>query len=276
MSTGGKPMTIPKLVTPPTRLQASHKPYKILLYGDFGRRKTTFGGTCPRPLFVDTNGGLDTLLLQGLSPLAFTPTGYRDLEALFFWAKEHSDEFDSIVIDKIDDLVMLLMQEVSDERASDKAPSGVFPSLRSQFLAEQGDYYASQRQVRSFLVAMERLGKHIVLLSSLRTDDKGRNGPNISAGMEKVVCDFVSLVGEMVIIDEVTADDAAADTTGELRAGMTSVGVMFTTESNRRATKSRYRSLPPYIIDPTFDKLDQMIRASIDTLQSKPNQKEGK
>lgn len=247
----------PVLSSEPKSLTLTNDPYRFLLYGDFGRRKTTFGGTCPKPLWIDTNGGLVTLGLQGVSEgMTWTPEGHKDLEALYWWIKARVDEndIDTIIIDTIDNLCMQLMGEISDDFVKEKMASGKKISLRMQLVPDLGDYYANQKQMFSFLTALKALGKHIILLSSLRTAENGRTAPNVSKGMESVICDFVSLVGEMIIIDEA---DLEGEDDPNLYAGC---GVMLTAESNSRATKSRYRSIKPYVVDPTFDKLHKLIQ----------------
>jgi hypothetical protein len=247
----------PRLSSEPTLLTLENDPLRILIYGEFGRRKTTLAGTFPRPLFIDTNGGLVSIALQGRAAERFEPTGHEDLEALYWWIKEHIDNYDTIVIDTVDNLVLQLMGEISDDAVSFKERDGKKVSLRMRFVPEQGDYYANQQQMFRFLVALRRLGKHIVLVSSHRIKN-GRTAPNVSDGMEKVLCDFVSVVGEMVLWDEPDQDDLEA--LPELYDG---AGVIITQESNSRATKSRYRSLKPGVVDPTFEKLYGLIEAEI-------------
>jgi hypothetical protein len=258
----------PELKSVPTALNLIEEPYRILLYGDFGRRKTTLAGTFPNALIIDTNGGLVSIALQGRHPVSWTPDGHEDLEALYFWIKEQveagGDEIETIVIDTVDNLALQLMGEITEDAVFEKQRAGKKVSLRMRFVPEQGDYFANQQQMFRFLTALRRLGKHIVLVSSVRTKS-GRTAPNVSDGLERVLCDFVSVVGELVILDEVDDEDKA-----EYPELYDECGLMFTAESNTRATKSRYRSIKPFVVDPTFDKLDAAIRAEIEEAQQRP------
>lgn len=255
----------PKMSHDPTPLSLEDEPMRALVYGEFGRRKTTFAGTFPRPLIIDTNGGLVSIALQGAQAMRFDPEGYEDLEGLYFWIKEHADDYDTIVIDTVDNLCLQLMGEISDDAVMGKEASGKTVGLRMRFVPEQGDYYANQQQMFRFLNALRRLGKHIVLVSSMRIK-QGRTAPNVSDGMEKIICDFVSVVGEMVIWDEPDEEELE-----ELPELYEEAGVMLTNENNRRATKSRYRSLKPAIVDPTFEKVNALIEAEVaDKAKKKP------
>lgn len=255
-------MSAPEMSSSPTELSLAEEPLKVVIYGEFGRGKTTLASTFPKPLFVDTNRGMVTLAMQGKSPMRFEPTGHEDLEALYFWIKDQVDggDYKTIVIDSMDSLVFLLMDEITEDAVSEKQATGKKVTLRMQFIPEQGDYFANQRQTNRFLTALRRLGLHIVILSSHRFKN-GRSAPNVSDGMEKVICDFADVIGEIVILDEIDDDDKAEDP--ELHDGCR---VMFTMESNQRATKSRFHSLKPYVVLPEppasgFDKIWGLIEA---------------
>lgn len=251
----------PELKHQPKVHDVMSDPYRFLLYGDFGRRKTTLATTFPKPLVIDTNGGLVSAALQGVEVVSWTPDGYEDLEALYFHIKqvleESDDEYETIVIDTVDNLALQLMGEITEDDFHEKQAKGKHVSLRMRFVPEQGDYFASQGQMFRFLTALRRLGKHIVLVSSSRIK-QGRTAPNVSDGMERVICDFVSVVGELILLDE---EDCEGEDDPEIVPG---AGLMFTQESNGRATKSRFRSIKPFVVNPTFEKLDGLMRAEVE------------
>lgn len=256
----------PELRNEPKPFDLTQEPLRVLIYGDFGRRKTTLAGTFPKPLVIDTNGGLVSIALQGAKVVSWSPEGHEDLEALYFWIKQQvldgDDEYETIVIDTVDNLAMQLMSEIGEDAVFEKQRAGKKVSLRMQFVPEQGDYFANQQQMYRFLVALRRLGKHIVLVSSARIK-QGRTAPNVSDGMEKVICDFVSIVGELVLLDE---DDCEGETDPEIVPG---AGLMFTQESNGRATKSRYRSIKPFVVNPTFERIYSLISGEVEEAQQR-------
>lgn len=243
----------------PSPLTLDTEKLRAVIYGEFGRGKTTLAGTFPRPLIIDTNGGLVSLALQGVKAETFAPTGHEDLEALYRWVEAHSDKYDSIVIDTLDSLVYALMGEITDDAVAGKRRKGELVSLRMQYVPEQGDYFASQRQMFGFLNALRRLGKHVAVTSSMK-DALGHTRPNVSAGMEKVVCDWASIIGELIILDlDPKHGQPEKDALGT--APYDGCRVLLTGENNRRATKSRFASIKPYVVDPTFDKLALAIEA---------------
>lgn len=252
-------MPAPEMSTEPTQLALDQEKIRMVIYGDFGRGKTTFAGTFPRPMIIDTNGGLVSLALHGSTATHFEPTGHEDLEALYFWIRENADDFDTVVLDTLDSLCMTLMGEITEDAVDFKRHDSKKVSLRMQFVPEQGDYYANQRQMDRFLKQLRQLGKHIVITSSLRQKGR-RSAPNVSDGMEKVVCDWASVIGELILADEPDADDPY-DPDAEGLIPEEGDRVLLTIESNSRATKSRFNLLKPYIVEPTFEKVQRLIEA---------------
>ena len=251
---------MPELTTEPSELSADEEPLIIVVYGEFGRGKTTLAASFPKPLFIDTNRGMVTLALAGQKTMRFEPTGYEDLEALYLWIRDAVEEGDykTIVVDSLDSLVFLLMDEMTEDAVDEKRAQGKKVSLRMRFVPEPGDYYGNQRQMQRFLTALRRLGCHIVITSGQRVTN-GQTGLNVSPGMDRVVCDFASVIGEAVIVDEVDEEDLAENP--DLFEGCR---VLFTEESNSRSTKSRFKSLKPFVVLPEsagFDKLWDLIEA---------------
>lgn len=262
-------MAVPEMSSDPAELSLDEEPLILVVYGEFGRGKTTLASTFPNPLFIDTNRGMVTLAMQGKTTMRFEPTGHEDLEALYYAIRDEVDggDYGTIVIDSLDSLVFLLMDEITEDAVAEKQGQGKKVSLRMRFVPEPGDYYANQRQMHRFLVGLRRLGKHIVITSGQRMTN-GQSGLNVSPGMDRVVCDFASVIGEIVILDEIDADDKAEYP--ELYDGCR---VMFTEESNARSTKSRFASLKPFVVLPEppesgFDKVWSLIEAEYATAQS--------
>lgn len=241
----------------PKPLALVNERLRVLIYGEYGRGKSTLAGTFSKPLIIDTNGGLISLALNGVVADTFAPTGHEDLEALYYWIKERADDYETIVIDTLDSLTALLMDEITDDAVSFKQEGSRKVSLRMRFVPEQGDYYASQRQMRRFLTDLRRLGKHIVVTSGQRTKH-GTNGPDVSDGMRNVVVDWADIVGELVMIDLVD-DDEAPDGLGDVPTA--GCRLLWTEEDNGRSTKTRFKTMKPYIVEPTFEKISALVEA---------------
>lgn len=276
------PARMPTMSAEPTPLLLEQEKLRVVVYGDFGRGKTTFAGTFPKPFFIDTNGGLISLAINGVTGERFEPTGHEDLEALYAWIVEHTEGYETIVLDTLDSLAYTLMGEITEDAVGYKENNDKRVSLRMRFVPEQGDYFANQRQLDRFLKDLRLLDKHIVITSSMR-EHKGRTQPNVSKGLEKVVCDWASIIGEMVIVEPVEPDEDPYDESDADALGVIPEGgerCLLTTEVNSRATKSRFRSLKPHLLEPTFEKVRDLIEAeyaaATSTTTKKPATRRGR
>jgi hypothetical protein len=235
----------PALKTNPEPLTLERERMRLVVFGEYGVGKTTLALTAPKPLVIDTNGGLISVTVKpGAHGDAWTPEDHVDLESLVFWLLKNRDLYETFVIDSGDSLVNLLMAEITYDAAQRKEN----PMLRMTYVPEQGDYFASQRQMSSFLSDLRKLKKHVVVTFGAREMDKPpfKRTMDVSPGMRKIFMDWASVVGELVVI---TKGESAGQ-----RALVTAPG-------GKTETKSRFSSLVPVVADPTFGKLWGSVEA---------------
>jgi len=243
----------PQLSREPHELSLEKEKLRVLIYGDPGVGKSYLSLTFPRPLVIDTDAGLITGAIQGFEATAFEPTGWRDLEGLYFWAKERRSQFDTIVFDSVTTLQRLLLDELVDQTTDVKTPDK--PIM--QFVPEQGQYLANQRQIARVLTEFRRLGTHMVATAGVRqrlTADGlpiGKRSPEVAPGLLTILQHWSSVVGELVVQ---TRDKTGAELDEPVRA-------LLTAPTSDRTTKSRFRSLMPYIPNPSFDVMWSRVTA---------------
>jgi hypothetical protein len=237
-------MPVPKLRTPPQPLSLEREKLRLLCFGDPGVGKTTLGLTFPRPLVIDTDGGLISGAIQGFEAVSYEPTGWREFEALYFWAKERSSEIDTIVLDSLTSLQRLLLDEIVDQTVEVKTPDK--PVM--MYVPEQGQYLANQRQIARILTDFRRLGKHMVVTAGVR-EKMGKRVPDVAPGLLTIVSYWSSVLGELVVQ---TRDKDDNELPKPARA-------LLTSPSSTREAKSRFDSLMPYVPEPTFDKIWERV-----------------
>jgi AAA domain len=241
----------PQLSREPHRLSLEQEKLRILVYGDPGVGKSYLALTAPRPFVVDTDAGLITGAIAGFDAFVQEPTGWRDLEALYFWCKERRDTFDTIVFDSITTLQRLLLDEIVDATGEVKTPER--PVM--QFVPEQGMYLANQRQVARILTEFRRLGKHMVVTAGVRQRltaeglPIGKRSPEVAPGLLTILNHWSSVVGELTVR---TRDKDGKELAEPVRA-------LLTAPSSDRTTKSRFAKLLPYVINPNFEKLWKLV-----------------
>jgi hypothetical protein len=256
----------PQLRQEPHQLSLEKEKLRLVAYGEPGAGKTTLALTFPRPFIIDTDAGLISGAIQGFEATVYEPTGWRDLEALYFWAKERRDKFDTIVIDSITSLQRLLLDEIVDQTGDIKTPDK--PVM--QFIPEQGMYLANQRQIARVLTEFRRLDKHMVVTAGVRqrlTQEGvpiGKRSPEVSPGLLTIVNHWSSIVGELVVQ---TRDKDGTELAEPVRA-------LLTAPTSDRSNKSRFRSIMPYVIAPTYDVIWKKIVGEYDAAvarQPKPS-----
>lgn len=233
-----------QLKVAPNKVASAREPLRAVIYGDPGVGKTTLAISFPRPFIINTNRGLEGDAVEGRDDLVeHKPSGFKDLEGIYYYIKDHSEEFDTIVFDSLDSLVRLLLNEVVD----DGDPIGDYDVDK---VPAQRDYLSTQKQVERILDDFRRLGKHIVLTGGVRQPQKdgapvGKRRIEASDGVAKVVHDWASLVGELVAMK--LDDEGKPSPTGTRRR------VLFIDPSSeKRECKARWARLLPHVLDPTF------------------------
>jgi hypothetical protein len=84
------------------------KPPRVLLYGVEGIGKSTFGSQAPKPVFLQTEDGLDEIECDKF-PLA---NNYDDVRAALAELRTEKHEFETVVIDSLDWLERLIFDKL--------------------------------------------------------------------------------------------------------------------------------------------------------------------
>lgn len=240
----------PKLRHQPQPFSLEREKLRLVCYGSPGVGKTRLALTFPDPFVIDTDGGLITGAMEGMPGVSYEPTGWREFEALYFHCKEHADKIGTIVIDSITSLQRLLLDEIVDQTTDVKTPDK--PVM--QFVPEQGQYLANQRQVARILTDFRRLGKHMVVTAGVR-EKIGKRVPDVAPGLLTIVSYWSSVVGELVV--------STRDREGKELA--TPVRALLTAPASDRETKSRFSSLMPAVMNPTFDEIWKRVSLQYET-----------
>lgn len=241
---------IPTLAAPPAQVDPdAQSPLRLVVYGDPGVGKTSLALSFPRPLIINTDEGLEgdaLYMLQQQKGYEHSPAGHKDLEALYYFIRDNSEHFDTIVIDSLDELVRLLLDEIVDDgKGKDSKHKSV-----TDYVPEQAEYLANQRQMHTFLSQIRALRKNIVVTSAVRSADlDGKRTVDVAPGMQRIVKRWASVMGELVIA-------SPAEGAPPARILTTDPG------SARSQNKTRYAALLPYVVEPTYTEITGRIQAA--------------
>lgn len=89
----------------------ANKPPRILLHGGEGVGKSTFGSQTPRPIFIQTEDGLDQIDCERF-PLA---KSYNDVEAAVQALRTENHSYETLVIDSVDWLERLIFDRLCSQ-----------------------------------------------------------------------------------------------------------------------------------------------------------------
>lgn len=107
------------------------KPPRIVIYGQHGLGKSTFGSECPKPIFLQTEDGVDALGVEAFEKALDLKMVHDQLDYLL----NNNVEYKTLVIDSLDWLEKLIWQSVcNDVGANDIA---AIPFGRGYVMAEK-------------------------------------------------------------------------------------------------------------------------------------------
>jgi hypothetical protein len=238
-------MDRPALKQEPTKIRQESERLRLVVYGEPGVGKTTLAMTFPKPLVVNTDGGLVSVTVnrpgEDLGE-QWVPEGHKDLEALYFWIKSRIGEYETIVIDSLDELVFLLMDELVDAGAAYDRKKQKDTHPVAEFVPEQAEYLANQRQMHSFLHALRQLGRHVVITSGVRAKLGEKRTVDVAPGLQTIVERWSSILGELLVVE----DESKPEVNGK-RA------LIIPPSNNQRRSKNRFfHQLGNYVVDPGY------------------------
>jgi phage nucleotide-binding protein len=176
----------------PHALEPSGGPLRIVIYGDPGVGKTTLATQAPRPLIIDTDGGLVAAAIQGVKATVLEPQTVKDFQDCYFFAKQHTADFDSLVIDSATELQNTLnsdMAKLNRDRTMD------LPGI-----VELREYGATKGVLWLMLHEFRRLGKHIIVTAGLK-EGKGRQVmPDVIPSVMETLTHWSSVMGELIVV----------------------------------------------------------------------------
>ncbi len=169
--------------------------FKMLLYGPPGSGKTTLAGSAPRPIFLDTEGGL-VPLRHRQDLLAARIQSTEDFSAAYAWLLENQDQYDTVVVDSLSQLQSVCLDSYMKHVVQTQ-------SSRDINEVELRDWSVNTQQMRRIIRAVRNLPKHIIFvaLEDQREDNMGivRMGPALTPKVAHEAMAAVDTIGRLVV-----------------------------------------------------------------------------
>lgn len=243
-----------------------------LLYGRSGTGKTTISGTFPKPLLVLDIGERGTDSLSGDDISSIEVNSWKDLEDIYWELKNGDHDYKTIVIDATHSMQNLALQEardISGKKDKDQTSQrdfGQASNLMNQWIYHFRDL--RDDDINVVFLCHDRLRE-------VDTDDDEiiapEMGPRLMPGVAGTLLGAVNIVGYTYIRETVTKSKVA----GQKPKRVVEYGLKLGPNSVY-ATKIRSPKeveVPEYLIDPTYDKLVDVIKGSSQPTAAKTGRK---
>lgn len=199
---------------------------RFLVYGESGIGKTRFAATFPKVIFLDIDDGLASVDWE----IARIPVNsWDELYEAYTYLAEGDHEFESIVIDSLNEAQHLALQNTVDK----------FPSVRRSYesLPAQGDYGKMLSDFDNMIRALKALPYHIVYIAQVASAERETDivQPQlVGKASSRNVCRKMDIIGYLYRETDKLAMSFAA---------------------SEFVTKDRSGRLPSVVHNPTFAKL---------------------
>lgn len=167
------------------------RPPIILIYGEHKVGKSSFGASCPKPLFIQTEAGLEGIATDAL-PLC---TNYEDfMEALEFAG---TTDYKTLVIDSLDWLEKLIHRRVCGEHNVEdigKIPFGkgqVAAEMKFQQILDRLSDFNRNKKMIIVMIAHSQ----VVKFEDPERDSYDRYMPDLHKRVAPLVCEFADIIG---------------------------------------------------------------------------------
>lgn len=165
----------------------------MLVYGNGGVGKTTFGSTAPKPLLVDCENGAKYFGLRGIKMDVAKIATWSDMEGLFDIAK--SGEYKTIIIDPIGELMEKLKRYMVMKADKKLVQSDGSPSMAGWGWLKD--------TMRSTIKILRDSGVNLLLVAHVSEDkdeEKLVKRPMIMTKISDEIVNMVDIVGYMQVV----------------------------------------------------------------------------
>jgi phage nucleotide-binding protein len=167
----------------------------MLVYGNGGVGKTTFGSTAPKPLLVDCENGAKYFGLRGIEMDVANVNTWSDMNGLFDIAK--SGEYETIIIDPIGELMEKLKRYMVSKGDKKLVQSDGSPSMAGWGWLKD--------TMRSTIKILRDSGVNLLLVAHVseeKDEDHLVKRPLIMTKISDEIVNMVDIVGYMQVVQD--------------------------------------------------------------------------
>jgi len=249
----------------PVRDPGGREHRSFAFYGRSGTGKTTIFGSFPgKKLLLDVKDVGDDSL-EGVENLKVRDVeSWDDFEMTYWWLKKHPNAYDSVAVDTLTQLQQLAIRKILEDKSKDPDRAGDFGAMTMK------EWGAVASLMKTWIVNFRDLPMQVLFIAQDRVFNVGEEdeaqgldpevGPALSPSIAKHLNAAVHVVGNTFIRRRVVRVKLKTPPKGTspwrdkeiiefcMRVGPNSTYIT-------KVRKALARSLPPVVVDPTYDKL---------------------
>lgn len=239
------------------------KPYKMVVYGRSGTGKTTFAASFPTPsLLIDCNDrGTDSVVdVKGLEVLP--ARNMTDIDQVYWLLEANKRGYKTVIIDTVSMLQEFATKEVLIEDGKDEEKAGQWGSMTKRHWGEVSS------KLKSIIHRFRDLEMHVIFIAQDRTfsgeGEEGEEGqiapevgPRLMPSVASVMNAAVDFIGNTFVREQISTIKIGTKkkTKSKIQYSMR-IGPHASYITKVRKPKGV--EVPRYIVDPTFQKLEQL------------------
>lgn len=224
-------------------------PVVVLIYGHGGVGKTTFASTAPKPILADCEGGAKYFGLRGIKMDVAVIKTWTDMGPDGFMDIVKGNDYETIVIDPIGELMDKLMHKLKSMNDSKLTQKDGSPTMSGWGWLKE--------TMRNYFKVLRDSGKHIIFIAHIdekSDEDRMVKRPKIATKLSEELVNLVDIVGYMTIVG--SGED-------------TKRVILVDPETDKYIAKDRTGQLGK-IIEPNFSKIIQACQGTKSFSWSKP------
>jgi len=225
-------------------------PIIMLVYGQGGVGKTTFGATSPKPLLLDCENGSKYFGLRGIELDVVQIKRFDDVrDKELITLIESSNDYESIIIDPIGELMEKLIESIKN--------SGNKKFVQYDGSLTMSGWGEAKDRMRRFMKFLRDSGKNILLIAHIEEkmdEERMIKRPMIATKISEELVNLVDIVGFMTVVQKDNEDKRV---------------IMVDPSSDKYTAKDRTGQLEKYI-EPDFDKIVKAAQGSEEFSWTKP------
>ena len=169
----------------------------MMVYGEGGVGKTTFGASAPSPIIADCENGAKYFGLRGIKTNVALIEKWGDLKELLEFIKDPKNKIETIVIDPIGELMDKLkryMIAIGDTKLVQKDGS---PTMAG--------WGWMKKTMKDFIKILRDTNKNVILVAHLeevKDEERVIKRPKIETKISDDIVNMVDVVGYMTVIQD--------------------------------------------------------------------------